>query len=530
MNLFKNHLLLLTATILVVLFSFFFALKLVPSHLVFGFDQARDAYEAYTIYHDFSPKIMGPSSDVPGLNHGALWYYYLALAYGITQGNPEGAGVFTLCLMYLFTPIIGIAAYKILRDFKSALISVIVYSLAPLCVAYSYWLSNPTLALLITPPLLLTIWLYLRKPKSILAFLVGIGYGLLIQSDFAFVVLLLTIPLYLYFFKLKLRIKDLLVFSAGLLIAVSTFIIAYIKFHTNVVQIGLSFLANNTGTGFSTGQALISLLDHTINLLAITFLPFPKLLVFLFLLLSFLYRKKIFNSNNKLVKFSLIWLSGIIFLFIFNRGNMTATFLFGPFLFSLALLIGFLINTFIKRGLIKYAVLFVILLFQFLLLESWDKANTSVLSIQQGMTINYEKQIIDYTYKSAGGKPFVINSVTNPLFINTTWAYLYEFYGKNKYGYLPYWGGKDQTGYLGNLPQGSTKSANLRFLIREPQEGITDVWASKIIFKEEELSDLIEEKKFGKFVVQKRMFHPNKPPVMVPPDLLNRQDVLQSAL
>jgi hypothetical protein len=530
MSLFRKNILLFIATALIASFSFILTLTFIPNHLVFGFDQARDAYESHSIYNKHDLKILGPSSDVPGLNHGVMWYYYLALAYGLTGGSPENAAIFTTCLFYLFLLAIGVISYKMTKNIKIALTCISLYSLAPLYIAFTYWLSNPTLSLLITPLLVFAIWRYIEKQNTFLSLLIGLGYGLLMQSDFAFVVLLLTIPLFIYFFKLKTRIKNLIFLCLGFLIGIAPLLITYIKFKTNILQIVMSFLVNNTGYEFSTSQSLNQLLDKIINILSMTFLPLPKLVVFLIFLFFIFRSKAILNFNNKLIKLLFVWLSGVIFVFIFNRGSMSANFLFAPFLFPTILLISFTIFTFIKKPLMNYAIIFIIILFQFFLNQSWSKTNISYLSVQQGMTINYEKDVVDYTYANAKGEPFIINTITNPLFINTTWAYLYEFYGQKKYHYLPRWDGKDQAGYLGNLPLGNTKNISLRYLIIEPKEGISDIWIMKGTFIEDQLSDIVEEKKFGKFIVQKRKYNSTKGIVIPPEELQKREDVLWDAL
>jgi hypothetical protein len=524
----KKNLFFLIVTSVIFLLSFVYALHLISSQVTFGYDQARDAYEAFSIWSGHHLKILGPSSDVPGLNHGVLWYYFLALAYGITQGSPEGAAAFMMSILYLFIPIIGVIAYKISKSYKDTLTTVVLYSFAPLCMTFSYWLANPALALLISPPLLLLIWIYLKKQNKILALFIGLGYGLLIQSDFAFLVLLFTIPLYIYFFKLKVKLSNVLFFSSGLLIALLTFIISYIKFQTNFIQIILSFLVNNTGTGFSTSSAILSLVDSTVNVFSVTFLPFPKLLVFtLLLILIFYKRKTVININNKLITFLLIWLSGSLLLFIFNHGNMSSIFLYSPFLFSGALLLSLILNNLIKKEFVRYLSLAVIILFQVSLINNWNKEYFNPLSVQQGITTKFEKEIVNYTYEGAKGKAFIINSITNPLYINTTWSYLYEYYGKNKYNYLPYWGGRSQVGYLGNLLEKSPSDTTLRYLIIEPQAGIQEIWKARIIYDEDKISDVIERKQFGNYEVQKRIVNLKKEFVPLPDILQKRADVLK---
>src|SRR5687767_49969 len=54
----------------------------------FAYDQARDAFVVQEILSG-NLKILGPSvSGVPGLFHGVLYYYVIAPAYLLGQGNP----------------------------------------------------------------------------------------------------------------------------------------------------------------------------------------------------------------------------------------------------------------------------------------------------------------------------------------------------------------------------------------------------------------------------------------------------------
>ncbi len=513
----------------IVLVSFLYALQLIQSQVTFGFDQARDAYEAASIWQGHHIKILGPSSDVSGLNHGVLWYYFLAVAYAVSHGDPDGAAAFMLCLLYMLIPIIGFITYRLSKNYQITLQTVILYSFAPLCVSFTHWLSNPTLSLFVTPLVLFGIWHYIQKQKPIVAFLLGIGFGLLIQSDFAFLMLLCTVPLYMYFFKLKFIKSHFFLFSVGLLIALTSFIVSYVKFHTNIFQIILSFLVTNTGGSFSTSGSLLGLLDGIVNIFSITYMPFPRLLVFCVLLLIVIFHhKKIFDGRNKLILYLLIWMSGILFLFIFNHGSLGANFLYAPFLFSAAFLLSLIMNLLITNKVVQYAVIILIVIFQIALINNWNTIYYNPLSIQTGITTKFEKDIINYTYKSAQKKPFVINSITNPLYINTTWAYLYDFYGYNKYHYLPYWGGKDQTGYLGDLPQNPPASIILRYFIIEPQEGISDLWGAKGMYDEDKISDLMETKKFGNYIIQKRLFHPNKGRIVLPEILINNPKVFNN--
>ena len=159
----NNHLFIGIISIIAIIFSFSYALYLVPTQTVFGFDQARDAYEAYDIWHNHDLKILGPSSDIPGINHGVLWYYFLAVIYFLGQGIPDNTVYILILGLYAFIPVIGYITYKISKNVVMTGITVTLYAMSPLYLSFTHWLSNPTLALFIVPPLFYLLWQYIHK-------------------------------------------------------------------------------------------------------------------------------------------------------------------------------------------------------------------------------------------------------------------------------------------------------------------------------------------------------------------------------
>lgn len=126
----------------------------------------------------------------------------------------------------------------------------------------------------------------------------------------------------------------------------------------------------------------------------------------------------------------------------------------------------------------------------------------------QPMTYKEQKELIDYTYQSAGRNKFSICSLSNPLFINTLWSYLYKTYGEKKYGYLPYWAGQKQ--YLNkSFFDYDTNHVQTRFLIIEPMVGINEFSRKATIYSEDEVSVIEETKQFGQIIIQKRRLEKN---------------------
>jgi hypothetical protein len=120
------------------------------------------------------------------------------------------------------------------------------------------------------------------------------------------------------------------------------------------------------------------------------------------------------------------------------------------------------------------------------------------------MILYTQKQIINYTYQNANGKPFSISTLTSPLFVNTVWSYLYNRYGMSRYGYLPYWVGRDQVGQLGNNLQFAPSNVDKHFFIMEPTYGIPDLWVTYAKGDQDAMSTLVSQKNFGEIVVETR--------------------------
>ena len=60
-----------------------------PDNIYFGYDQARDAFISKQLLYG-RLKLIGPSTSLPGFNHGALFYYLFTPIYFISRFDPAG--------------------------------------------------------------------------------------------------------------------------------------------------------------------------------------------------------------------------------------------------------------------------------------------------------------------------------------------------------------------------------------------------------------------------------------------------------
>ena len=55
--------------------------------LTFGYDQARDMFQALEIWTKDPIKVIGPQSDTPGLHHGSLYWYLISPVVYFSGGD-----------------------------------------------------------------------------------------------------------------------------------------------------------------------------------------------------------------------------------------------------------------------------------------------------------------------------------------------------------------------------------------------------------------------------------------------------------
>jgi hypothetical protein len=139
------------------------------------------------------------------------------------------------------------------------------------------------------------------------------------------------------------------------------------------------------------------------------------------------------------------------------------------------------------------------------LILSKNKEGDTLFTVQKQMIIGDELKIVDWIYKEAQGKHFRLNTITYPLFINSTWAYLFNWYGEKTYGYMPYWWGETQVDVPGSNVIWSDDGGNdWLFLIIEPSSTGNDTWEKAIKLLEDTRSVTVKKENIGYFTVEKR--------------------------
>lgn len=448
-------------------------------NFIFNMDNARDFVDVREMVELKKLRLIGPTSAIEGVYDGPAWYYLLAIPYLTTGGDPYSAIVLQILLWALggFFLLKLSQKYGYLAILSGGLVW-IASNFITLTTSYSF---NPNPVTLLAPlfiyllvNLLITNKLWLSLSTWCLAGLffnfemnVGIFMPLIIISS-------LVLTRNLSFIRLK-------NFWLGLL-AFSIFLLPQVMF-----DIKHQFIMSRSLLKFLTDPAL----SHQ------TFNPLTKFPVIL---------QKFYNTllpvlmnNQILAKTSLILVFLLILSFI-RAKTLGKNFLLPSVMMAIAIpLLGYTILPITVNpwhlGFVAVCVLVLLgpimsMLKQSLFGKLTLAAFGTILFIQSSQNIlgffqnvksdnsdpsEYINEIkaIDYVYQQAQGKNFKVYTYL-PSVYDYPYQYLFWWYGKNHYGYIPFEYAylPYKPNYIPSKPEFSQTQnfddSHLIFLIKEP--------------------------------------------------------------
>lgn len=476
----------------------------------FAYDQARDAFVVQELLHGHL-KILGPpASGVPGLFHGVLYYYVIAPAYLIGHGNPVTVAYFLSFVSSLGVFVVYFLAKFFTNNKIPGLIASAIFAFSFEASQYANLMTNASMGVWFVPVIYIGLYLWITKSSKWAPLVTGVGLGLSIQSEIALAYHIVPVLIWLLIFKKNIVRKQIYIFVGSLLVILSSMIIAELKFGFTGAR-GVFYLLSG-GDGIVQSKNLsdyfITLVDQSGKTFAYSLFPvsivFGGLLGFLMVVLSvFLGRKEIFKKILTWETFLISWIFAYSIALPFGGWNMR------HILVGVAPAISIYAGIFIWRyiGKSKIAlpvVLIVILLTNLLLILKDNKNGQTIFPLQVDLTLQKETAVIDYSYQKSDGQPFSISTLTSPLYINTLWSFLYNWYGQSRYGYLPSWIGHDQIGQLGNNLKFASSNDLKHFFIIEPTYGIPDLYITYAKGDQDAVSKGVGETSFGQLVVQER--------------------------
>ncbi len=476
--------------------------------LFFSFDQGRDGFIVQEILHG-NPKILGPSvSGIPGLSHGVLYYYVIAPIFYLGHGNPVIVSYFLSFLNALGIFIAYFLASLLTKKKVPGILAALIYACSFEATQYANLLTNASMAEWFMPLTYIGLYLWITKSWKWAPILTGIALGFTIQSELAAAYILAPVIFWLFSFRKKISKKGAFIFILFFLISISSMIVSEIKFHFPAVN-GLIYLFTNQDgitKNIRLGDFLVQFLNQTGETFSYTIFPmnvvFGGLLGFIIIFYSLL--KEFGDKNVIWANFLASYVFAYFFALPFGGWNMRHIMVGNTV--AIAAFVGIFIWKYIGKNKTLAIFFIAIILLSNLYKIFKDNINgQTIFSLNSDMILSKEIQIIDYTYQKANGKQFSISTLTKPLYINTTWSYLYNWYGLEKYGYLPHWIGRDQIDQLGDNLEFSNRDILKHFFISESTFDIPDLYVVYAKGDQDAVSTLVEEKKFGDMIVQERV-------------------------
>lgn len=506
--------------ILLIIFLFAVGLRFIyfPDNVYFGYDQARDAYTSLGILEgDF--KVKGPSASFnSNIFHGALSYYIFAPLYFLSDGDPTLVSIFLRIYNASGIFLVFLIAASLFNK-KVGLLSAILYAVSYEQTQYSLFLSHPSLAV-ITVLLfyygLVELFIKHRIKGLVIA---SIGLGLSIQFHFSLLILGAVFLVLLIIFNLsKLKSKNLPSIMKALsisnvkyfvialvcfLITISTFLISELKYGdlSKIISATDKTSVINTSNIIESGISHIYILSRD-NLFALgsTFTGLT-IIISLFTVGAILSRK----YKQQLIFLTVWFAAGVVPYFI----NYSKIYYYGiggsAAILILTAFIIYKLSLRFKPVALSLLLVIIVSNIYLITINNKTKFNENII-VQEGLVLPVEKQVIDYIYNKSEGQNFSVNAAMIPFNVNTTWDYLFNWYGNKKYGYLPVWGGDAAPGYQGKLEINTSRSKlpKKRFLIIEPSKNIPKYMIDSLIEQENYFSKVVEEKTYGNIIVQYR--------------------------
>ncbi|MDP3918222.1 MAG: glycosyltransferase family 39 protein [Candidatus Woesebacteria bacterium] len=468
----------------------------------FMYDQARDSIIVKEIING-DIKIQGPSANAPGLYHGVLYFYFLTIPYLLGNGSPIVADIWLSLFSSLTIIIVYYLCFYLTKDKKASFLSALFFTFSFEATQYALWLSNPSMAVWFVPLTYLSLWLWTTKNRKVFAILTGLFLGLSIQSDLFLIYHIVPISIWILVNRKKTSLTKTLYALLGLFAGIFTLIISEIKFGFQGIN-GLIYLftgGDKIANSKSFFDFVVIYFSQLARLFSFNLLPTNIVYGGIFGLILVLWF--ITSKSKKYKLFLLLYLFAhfpIVFL-----GGLNSPYLTVGIGSAVCILAGiFISDIYMKSKFFAIIMIFIILFSNLSMIFQKNMYGQTIFSTRPQMLLSNLINVVDYTYLSSNGEKFSIDTVTAPLWLNTTWSAVYNWHGLTTYGFLPFWHGKDQVGYWGDNLIKTPETVTNYYLIIEPHAGIPAIYIKYAIDDENAKSNLIEEKDFGGITVQKR--------------------------
>ena len=185
--------------LLIFLFCYFRLKPIFFQTVPYTYDQGRDFIKVQEIVRDINPTLIGPTTGIPGLFHGAWWYYFLTIPYLIFSGSPVGFSVFIFIVSLLQ---LILFSYFLKKEFGwlPSLVFALFVTGSSYFTIMSFFAINGVLGFPFILLFLYFVYLYLKTENKKYFFWLFLSIGFIFESELpnglftaiAFLILLLS--------------------------------------------------------------------------------------------------------------------------------------------------------------------------------------------------------------------------------------------------------------------------------------------------------------------------------------------------
>lgn len=427
------------------------SIEVLNKNYIFGFDQGRDYLAVKNIVADHKFTLIGSevgagSAGLNGIFQGPFHYYFLAIPFILTKGDPYSG----LVLMFMFSISSVVFSYFLGRKIFGAiggLVMAFIMALSPMFIAQArfVWNSNPSTLFI----LLAFYFTYLglkKNNKNKYVFLSAFFAGFIYNFQFAVSIPLSVSLIFFYLFIVRLKqIRKYVILLAGFTLAFLPMILFEIRHNFMGIRgfIAYLFEPRGTGAGFLPTQKIVT--DHFNSFFNAFMDVFPKGIISPYILIAivllpaayFLIKEKDENLR-KFVKF-LFLLFPIYFLaFLFFRNAIWVYYLIALNVVYIMLFTYSASSAFKKnKSLLKilYALFLLFILVKTLPMQikvfNYDYSD-------YGGTAKIKGKIdaIDFIYNDAERKKFSLFTFSPPIY-TYPYDYILWWHAREKFGYMP---------------------------------------------------------------------------------------------
>jgi|SRR3989344_2257350 len=391
-----------------------------PQNLQIHYDQGLHSLAVWNIWHDHKLSLLGHPTDVDGIFHAPIYYWLMVPAYAAGGGDPAAASIFQILLDAAGVVFLFLLA-RDLFDSKTGYLAALLYSVSYGYAGYARWLSNVTPAF---PFSALFFWLLYQVYQNRVRYLPITLFvaSLITQFNGAIGVFLYPIILWVLISR-KLLSKINYFWSFILFILPHLPLLAFELRHNFVItRAVLNFSGSSSaGLGFSLPVLLHNLQILYTQLYHLTSYSIPVITSLLLVAAIFIRRPFLLGSI-------IIFILGLS---LYQRGALQ--FFFVP-VFGLFTIIFAKTLAKLPKIIIFIVIAVNVYHWKYFLIPHH---NLTPIGTANLITNVDRKNVTDFIYRTAAGRPFAVWIYTIPYFLDEPWTYYFTWYGNNRYKYLP---------------------------------------------------------------------------------------------